>query len=149
MLSRDYRDIVGGALLLVSGLVYAWYSAGNYDLGTLRRMGPGMFPMALGVLLAFFGLLIIIPALFRSGVKPDIRTWSPLFVLSGVAAFAFTIRPFGLIPAVVAVTLISSFAELEIRPVRLLLLCTILPLLAFLIFRVGLGLPIPMFRWAF
>lgn len=149
MLSRDYRDIVGGALLLVSGLIYAWYAAGHYDLGTLRRMGPGMFPMALGLLLAFFGFLMIIPALFRAGEKPDIRKWSPLFVLAGVAAFAFTIRPFGLIPAVLAVTLISSLAELEVRPLRLATLSASLSLIAYLVFKVGLSLPVAMFRWPY
>lgn len=149
MLSRDYRDVVGGALLAVCGLVFSWYAAWQYDLGTLRRMGPGMFPMALGLGLALFGGLLMVPAFFRPGIRPHIRVWTPLFVLTGVAAFALTIRPFGLIPAILAVTIISSFAELRVRPVSLTLLCAALCLMSWLTFHVGLGLPIPLVRWPF
>lgn len=146
---RDYRDIAAGALLFIAGLIYAGYAAGRYELGTLRHMGPGMFPAALGVLLATFGILILLPALFRQGEQLAIRLLPPLFILAGVAAFALLIRPFGLIPAVLAVTIIASLAEREFHPVKAAALGAVLALIACLIFRVGLGLPIPLFRWVF
>lgn len=149
MYSRDYKDIVGGFLLLAVGLWVVWYANASYDLGTFRRMGPGMFPLLLGVILAGFGGLIAVPAFFRAGPRFQIRLWSPLFVLAGVAAFALVVRPFGLIPAILAVTIISSLAELRVRPVSLALLCAGLCTLAWLVFRVGLGLPMPMLRWPF
>lgn len=149
MLSRDYRDVVGGALLAVIGVLFAWYAASHYQLGTLRSMGPGMFPMGLGLLLALLGVMQIVPALLRPGTMPKIRIWSPLFVLLGVAAFALVIRPFGLLPAILAVAIISSFAELRIRPLTLALQSLLMCLGAWLIFRVGLGLHITMFRWPF
>jgi len=147
MLSRDYRDIVGGLLLMIFGLWVTWYSYAHYELGTFRRMAPGMFPMFLGLILAVFGLIIAVPAWFRTGPKPYIRFWSPLFVLVGVAAFALLVRPYGLIPAILGVTLISSLAELKIRPLSLSILCAVLCLIAWLTFRVGLGLPMPMLIW--
>lgn len=147
--SRDYRDIVGGLLLIVVGIAFSWYAIEHYDLGTLRRMGPGMFPAGLGFVLALFGVLLVVPAFFREGVMPEIRTWTPLFVLLGVAAFALTVRPFGLIPAILAVVIVSSLAELKFRPVSLAGLCAALCLIAWLTFRVGLGLPMTMFRWPF
>lgn len=149
MLSRDYRDIVGGLMLMLFGAWVAWYASDHYELGRLRRMGPGMFPVILGFVLAGFGLAIAVPACFRSGTRPDIRVWTPIFVTAGVAGFALTIKPFGLIPAIIAVTVISSMAELRVRPVSLALLCASLSLISFLIFRVALGLPMPMFRWPF
>lgn len=149
MLSRDYKDILGGLLLLATGLVFSWHAYGNYSLGTLRQMGPGMFPFALGLLLSAYGAGIMVPALFRPGALPRFRVWSPLFVLSGVAAFALTVRPFGLLGAIVAVTVVSSFAELKVRPVSLAILCAVLCLLAWLVFHVGLGTAIPMLRWPF
>ena len=147
MPTRDYRDIVGGLLLIVFGLAFTGYSAAHYALGTLRQMGPGMFPAGLGVVLALLGLLLFAGAMFRAGTVPQIRIWTPLFVLAGVVAFALSIRPLGLIPAVLAVTIISSFAELKIRPVSLGLLCLSLSLIAWVTFGLGLNLPIPMFRW--
>lgn len=147
MLTRDYRDIVGGMLLVVFGLAFTWYAASHYALGTLRQMGPGMFPAGLGVVLAFLGVLLSAGAMFRPGTMPEIRIWTPLFVLAGVIAFALSIRPLGLIPAVLAVTIISSFAELKVRPLSLALLCLSLSLIAWVTFGLGLNLPIPMFRW--
>ncbi|MGV6873126.1 tripartite tricarboxylate transporter TctB family protein [Pseudochelatococcus sp. B33] len=149
MLSRDYRDVAAGALLFVVGVAAAWHSVASNNLGTINRMGPGMFPMGLGYILAALGLFISISALFRQGVRPRIRVWTPIFVFSSVAAFAFLIRPFGLLPAIVALTIISSFAELKIRPLSLAALTLSLCLIAWLIFKVGLGLPIAMYRWPF
>lgn len=149
MLSRDYTDIIGGVLLIVFGLSFSWYASAHYELGTVNRMGPGMFPTALGFVLAGFGLLQMIPAFFRVGKIPEIRIWTPLFVLVGVSAFAVLIRPFGLIPAVIAVTVISSLAELKVRPLSLAILTGALCLLSWLVFRVALGLTIPMIRWPF
>lgn len=149
MLSRDYKEVFGGLLLVCVGTAFAWHSMIRYDLGSLRHMGPGMFPMGLGILLAFYGSVQLIPALFRRGTFPQFRIWTPIFVLSGVSAFALMVNPFGLIPAIVAVVVISSLAELKIRPVSLIALCAGLCLMVWLVFRVGFGLLIPMFRWPF
>src|SRR5690554_2954907 len=111
MLDKDYRDILGGALLIGGGIVLALYSMTSYDLGTVRRMGPGMFPFGLGMILAVLGVAIVLPALKRPGSKIEIRIYSPLFVLTGVAAFAFLIPKLGLLPAAAALIVITSLAE--------------------------------------
>lgn len=147
MLTRDYRDVIGGVLMVVIGLAFTWYASSHYALGTLRQMGPGMFPAGLGVVLAFLGILLGVSAMFRPGTMPQIRTWTPFFVLAAIVAFALSIRPLGLIPAVLAVTIISSFAELRVRPSSLFLLCLALSMIAWVTFGLGLNLPIPMFRW--
>ncbi|MCI5109483.1 MAG: tripartite tricarboxylate transporter TctB family protein [Marivita sp.] len=149
MFKADYTDVVGGALLVATGLGVTAVSMTSYAVGTLRRMGPGMFPSILGVLLAFLGILIVLQALRKPGRRPDIRVFSPLFVLGGVAAFAALIAPFGLIPAILGVTIISSLAELRLRPVSLILLCLALCLIAPLVFVYGLGLQISLVRWPF
>ena len=147
MLRRDYRDIAGGAVLMAVGIGFAWYAVQSYNVGSLRRMGPGAFPAGLGVILAVLGLLQAVPAFFRAGVMPEIRVWSPIFVLAGLAGFALVIRPFGLVPAVFAVILVSSLADLRIRPVSIGALATGMALLTWLVFGVGLGMSVPMFRW--
>jgi hypothetical protein len=147
MLSRDYRDIVGGGLLVAAGAFMALYAMSNYPLGTLRTMGPGMFPTIVGWVLAFFGVLLAISGLFRSGTWPQIPLVTPAIVVASIAAFAMLVRPFGVIPAIVGVTLISCFADLKFRPVTTLVLCVVLSLVAYLIFQVGLRLPMAMFNW--
>ena len=149
MLKFDYTDMVGGALLVLVGIAVSLISIANYPLGTLTRMGPGMFPAGLGGVLAFFGLILFVQAFRRRGERPDLRTWSPLFVLGGVAAFAVLVKPFGLIPAILGITIVSSLAELRIRPASLAMLCLALCLIAPGVFKYGLGLRLPLFAWPF
>ena len=149
MFRVDYTDILGGVLLVIVGALVSYVSISQYPLGTLNRMGPGMFPAILGVVLAILGALIALQALRRRGTRPDIRVFSPLFVLGGVAAFALLVGPFGLIPAILAITVISSLAELRIRPASLAMLCLALCLIAPAVFVLGLGLRISLVRWPF
>lgn len=145
----DYTDLVGGLSLVLTGAAVSYVSISQYPLGTLQRMGPGMFPAILGGVLAGLGALLSLQALRRPGSRPDIRIFSPLFVLGGIAAFALVIVPFGLVPAILAITVISSLAELRVQPVNLALLTLALCLMAPLLFVVGLGLPISLVRWPF
>lgn len=146
MLRFDYRDIVVGILLAAAGVVFAGYALANYQLGTVRSMGPGMFPFALGVAQVTLGGVIAIGGLLRVGERPDLRIWTPLFVFGGIIAFGLLIKPFGLIPAVFALVLISSFAQLTFKPLRLVLLAVSACALAWAIFHAALGLPMPLFR---
>lgn len=145
----DYVDIVGGALLILFGAAVTYTSVTYYPMGTPSRMGPGMFPAGLGVVLVVLGLLLALQALRRPGHQPDIRIFSPLFILGGIAAFAAIIVPFGLIPAIVAILVISSLADLKIRPVSLAISCIGLSLFAPFVFVFLLGLRIPLLRWPF
>lgn len=149
MHSRDYRDIVGGLLLLAIGLFMVWEAYARLNLGTLARLGSGAFPMGIGVSLVGFGIAIIVPALFRSGRLDPVEWRSAISVVASVVVFGLLTGPFGLVPAIIGLILVSSLAERKLRPVALLALCIVLPLMAYLTFRVGLGLPITMLRWPF
>jgi len=147
MYQRDYRNIVSGLLLIIGGLAIALYAGLSYPLGTLRQMGPGLFPTALGCLLAIFGAFLFVPALFRPGDFPKVDGRSTVAVLAGVGVFAVLINPFGLIVAIVASTGVSSLADVRVTPKMVVVLSAVLSLLAYLIFKLTLGLPVAMFRW--
>lgn len=149
MMNRDYRDMVAGGLLMALGTGAALYASANYSLGTITRMGAGMMPTALGWILACFGAALLIGAFFRPGVMPEVRIVTPIIILGSVAAFGLIIPRFGLMPAVVACAVISSFAELEFKPGRWALLSVFLCLMAYVIFIFALRLPIPIFAWRF
>jgi TctA family transporter len=76
MQKRDYGDIIGGVALIVGGTAFAIIGA-DYNIGTLRRMGPGYFPLSIGIILIAFGFLVALPALIRAGVTPK-PEWRPL-----------------------------------------------------------------------
>lgn len=149
MQDRDHRDLVAGLLLALLGGTTALYAGSEYALGTLRRMGPGMVPMTLGVLLATGGLAIASAAWFRPGERVELRLLTPLILLSGIVAFALMIEPFGLLPAVFAAAAIATCAELELRPLRILGTGLTLCAVTWGVFILGLGLPMPAVAWPF
>lgn len=149
MHQRDYRDVAGGGLLAALGLAVAAYAFGRLELGSLTRIGPGMFPAGLGIVLAVLGAIIAIPAAFRPGSPVEVPWRQGLAVLGGVLAFGIAVSSFGLVPGVVALTAAASLSEAGARPARIALMSAVLSAMAYLIFAVGLGLALEPFRWPF
>lgn len=149
MSDRNLRDILTGTVLSIFGLWFAWYSISNYGRGTLEKIGDGFFPAAAAILLTFFGILVLWSGFVTAAPKSDFRIRAPLFVVASVATFALIIGPFGLVPAIVVTTLLSSLAELKTTLLGLTVLCMALCGLVYLIFCLGLGLLIPMINWPF
>jgi hypothetical protein len=153
MVDRNYSESVPGLLIAVFGAVVAVYASQNYSIGTLQRMGPGMFPMALGVLIGGFGLAQALTGWFRSDLERiDLATiqWrAAFFILVSVIVFSLLIRTAGLIPAVFGVVGISAFADKGARPMTAIVLSVVLCAIAWLIFRVGLGMHFKLIDWPF
>jgi hypothetical protein len=143
MQARDYRDIAAGGALCAAGVFAGWHAASSYNLGTIGYMGPGMFPAGVGFILAGLGLMILVPALFRTGAPPQVDWRAAAAVLASIAAFAAVARFFGLIPAAVALTILAVLADGRLGVFRTLLLALGLSLLAYLVFILGLGVPLP------
>lgn len=146
---RDYRDLIAGGLLIVLGVASAWYAGTEYRLGAVSRMGPGMFPTALGVLMAIIGFFIALPAWFRRGTlpMPDFR---PMFlVLASVLAFAVLVEWAGMVPAIFVLTGLAVLADNKLGVRATLVLASVLSFSTWLIFRVGLGIQLQPFVWPF
>lgn len=149
MRSHDYRDIIGGGLLAAFGLFFAVYGSVNYRIGSFAQMGPGMLPLLLGIMLAGIGMIIAVMGLFRSGTvpQPDIR--SLLAVICGIVAFALVTEWFGMVPAVVVLTVASALADKKLSPMRIAGLTAVLVVIAVGAFHFGLGIRMPLFDWPF
>ena len=59
---KSQQDFFAGLMFLVVGGGFAW-GATTYNVGTGARMGPGYFPLMLGILLAILGAIIMLKAL--------------------------------------------------------------------------------------
>ncbi|NBS72532.1 MAG: tripartite tricarboxylate transporter TctB family protein, partial [Betaproteobacteria bacterium] len=55
---KSQKDFFSGLMFGVVGIAFAW-GATNYTVGSAARMGPGYFPLLLGVILAIFGAIIM------------------------------------------------------------------------------------------
>jgi hypothetical protein len=148
MQKRDYGDASSGVVLLLAGAAFA-IMASEYSVGSLRRMGPGYFPIVIGIVLAAFGLLIAGMALLRPGTTIRVE-WRPLVTIgSSILVFALTVERLGLVPATMLLVLTAAAAQAGSKLTHTLALAIGLAVTAVLIFVTGLGMPIATFRWSF
>lgn len=115
------RDTVAGVLLAAIGAFIAIYAYTHYPVGQISRMGPGMFPVILGSALVLIATGIIAQSSMRRSEKVDINPRSAAIILVALAAFALMVEPFGVMPALLALMLISSVAVTGRRLVPTLL----------------------------
>ena len=62
---KSQKDFFSGLVFVVVGSAYA-LGANNYKIGEAARMGPGYFPLMLGILLAVLGIVVIIKAMVKT-----------------------------------------------------------------------------------
>ena len=151
---KSQKDFFAGLMFLGVGVAFAW-GATNYSLGSGARMGPGYFPLMLGVLMAVLGAAITFKALVVEtvgGDKVGKWAWKPLFfiiaanvvfgvLLAGVPALK--IPAFGLIVAIYAVTFIASMAEAGWKVKNTFILATALAIGSYIAFVMALKLQFP------
>ncbi|MFP5485458.1 MAG: tripartite tricarboxylate transporter TctB family protein [Gammaproteobacteria bacterium] len=148
MVDRDIRDIGGGLAMTATGLFAAWFANGNYEIGELNRMGPGYFPVALGLILAALGALIALPAMFRRGEKIHVEWKTFLVVTLSVALFAGLLKVIGLILATVVAVIVSSLADKEIAWRTRLITAAGVAFVTWLVFSFGLSMVLPVWPWS-
>src|SRR5450830_1234606 len=151
---KSQKDFFSGLLFMALGAAFAW-GASTYNIGNSARMGPGYFPLVLGVLLAILGGIITFKALVvetENGEKLGPWAWRPLFfiiaanlvfglMLGGLASIK--LPAMGLIVGIFALTFIASLAGQEFRFKEVTILATVLAVMSYLVFILLLKLPFP------
>jgi len=151
---KSQKDFFSGLMFMSVGVAFAW-GAGSYSIGTGARMGPGYFPMALGVLLAILGAAITFKALVvgpEDGDKVGAFAWKPLvFIIAANLVFGAMIGglpsiglpPMGLMVGIVLLTFISSLAGDEFNFKEVAVLSVVLAFMSYLAFVLLLKLQFP------
>src|SRR5882724_6040769 len=87
---KSQKDFFSGVMFMAIGIAFAW-GATTYTVGEGARMGPGYFPLVLGVVLASLGAFIFFESLVvetEDGEKIGAWAWRPLFfVIAANLAF--------------------------------------------------------------
>lgn len=130
----------------------------SYEIGELRRMGPGYFPMLLGAVLCIFAFLIVLQdarerlAGGRRAERPETPAvrlgvvWRPVVLpLAAVVLFAALLETAGLFPAVVASVAVAGFAERSNKPVTVLVIAVATAIFVSAVFVYALGIPLRLF----
>lgn len=148
---KSQKDFFAGLLFLAVGVAFAW-GATHYNIGEGARMGPGYFPLLLGILLGLIGLFVVFESLVvatEDGEKVGSLAWKPLaFIIGANVLFgvllgglpSIGIPAMGLIVAIYGVTLVASLASDEFKLKEVLILATVLAVGSYLAFIVMLKL---------
>ena len=151
---KNEKDFFAGLLFLVLGVGYAW-GATHYGLGSAADMGPGYFPLLMGVLLAVIGALVMFKALVietEGGARVGAWAWRPLvFILGGNLLFGLLLVGYspwhvpgmGLVVAIHGLVLVASMASDAFRFRDTLALASMLAAGCYLVFVWALNMTLP------
>ncbi|SCL23239.1 Tripartite tricarboxylate transporter TctB family protein [Micromonospora rhizosphaerae] len=142
---RSFPDILAGGIFVLIGGSFVVGSL-SYALGTPLRMGPGYFPLLVGVILAALGLAIVIKGL----IAGEVISFGPIpwravgFVVLALLFFGFTVRRLGFVPTSAVTALLTTLASRQVRLLTAVAVAVALTVASALIFVVGLQLRIPL-----
>ena len=151
---KSQKDFFSGLMFTTIGVAFAW-GATTYTIGNGARMGPGYFPLMLGILLAILGSFIMFKAMVvetADGEKVGSFAWKPLgYIIGANLLFGvllgglpkFGIPAMGMIAGIFGLTIVASLAGERFKLKEVLILATILSIGSYLAFVVLLKLQFP------
>jgi Tripartite tricarboxylate transporter TctB family len=152
---KSQKDFFSGVMFTVVGLTFA-IGANNYTVGTSARMGPGYFPLLLGIVLALLGVAVMFQGITsktaEDGDKIGSFHWKPLlFIIGANILFGILIGglpsvglpPMGMVAAIYALTIVASLAGDSFKLKEVLVLATVLSIGSYLAFIKLLALQFP------
>ncbi|MDO8317914.1 tripartite tricarboxylate transporter TctB family protein [Rhodoferax sp.] len=151
---KNTQDFYAGVLFMLVGSAFGW-GALDYQVGSSGRMGPGYFPLLLGVLLALLGAAMMLrAALFQADRVNAIGPWAwkPMVaiiaanLLFGVALGGLPglkLPALGLMAGIYLLTFVACLAGERFKFKEAALLATALAALSYLAFVLLLQLQLP------
>ena len=108
------EKVIGGLVIIGLGLS-AIVGSLSYPLGTMRSIGPGYFPLGLGILIVLLGLAFLWEARLTARFAGPVALRGLIAVAAAMAAFGLLIERAGAFAAVVALVGIAGLAEPHYR----------------------------------
>jgi hypothetical protein len=148
---KSQKDFYSGVMFMAVGAAFAW-GATTYTIGEGARMGPGYFPLMLGLLLTALGAFILFESLVvetEDGDPIGKWAWRPLaFIIAANLLFgvllgglpSIGVPAMGMIVAIYGLTIVAAMASDEFNLKEVLILATILAIGSYLAFIVLLKL---------
>ena len=142
---KSPKDFWAGLMFVSVGVFFVIWALTHYQMGTAVRMGPAYFPVLLGGLLAFLGVLVLFEAFALEGPNVPRFSFRPLILISvACVAYGYLMKPLGLVGATAALVFISAYGGHEFKWKEVLILFVVLIVFSWAVFVKGLTLPFPM-----
>jgi len=138
------RDLAAGIVFVIIGMAFTGNAWLTLRLGEANSMGPGYFPVLLGLVLIGFGGAIAFSAIGKSGEAFGAVPWRGVtLITAAIVFFALTVRGLGMAPALGIATFVASMASGRLSPRGALLLAIGLTTFCIVVFLYALRLPYP------
>ena len=151
---KSQKDFFAGLMFSITGAAFA-IGATNYTIGDGARMGPGYFPLMLGIVLTVLGAIVVLQSMVietEDGDRVGTIAWKPLcYIIGANLLFGIClggipkvgIPSLGLIVGIYALTFVSALAGDEFNFKEVVVLATVLAILSFVAFVWLLNLQFP------
>lgn len=156
-LQENYRKRASSAALLIFLGLIAVYQSFDYNIGSAARMGPGYFPLMLGILLLLLAVLVFIsPEAAEEEAaatqEVDSQPWGQkarpwLAIVASMLLFIVIGKWGGLVPATFAMILVAALGDRKNSVRSAFFLALGVTAAAVAIFHYGLQLQFPLFTW--
>ena len=149
------RDFYAGSLMTFIGAAVTFDASHYYTLGSFTHMGPGMFPLMLGIALAFVGILIlgsavVAPLADDEHILPLQKEWLGwICILAGPILFIVLGEFFGLALATFACVFVPALGDRTATLKGSAILAAGITFFGVLLFSFVLKIPFPLFKWGF
>ena len=140
---RSPKDFWAGLIFVAIGAAFILL-ASQYRIGTMHRMGPAMFPILVGALLAVLGAVIALRAFSDGEGVPRFYARPIGISLLAIVLFGAALQWLGLVAAVAVLVLVGAYAAREVRPLETVALAAVMIVFSVAVFVWLLGLPLPL-----
>lgn len=142
---RALKDVLAGSIFIALGLAFVLGSL-VYDIGSPLRMGPGYFPLALGIVLGGLGGAIIVKG-FLAGEGDAIGAfeWRAVVLITiALLFFGFTVRGLGVALSLFGAVLLGALGRSRTTLLEAVGIALALTVLSIVVFIVLLQLRLPL-----
>lgn len=154
---KDGRELASAGVMALAGLAVSLASV-TYELGDAFNMGPGYFPLVLGVILVVLSLITAFfslsydrsyqaqPSRMKGGI--DLRSlWAVVVVAGSFAGFAALLPALGLGLTCFIVLFVGAIGSGLLKPFPAFVTAAVLSTASVVIFIILLGLQIKTWPW--
>jgi putative tricarboxylic transport membrane protein len=139
---RSPKDFWSGLCFIAIAVAFMALAT-RYRFGTAEKMGPGFFPIMVGILQAGLGAILLGRSFVLDGPPLERMRLSPLAItVVAVVLFGIALSWLGLAAAIAALVIVGAFADRSSRLVESIALAVALIFFSVAMFVWVLGLPL-------
>jgi hypothetical protein len=135
---------VGRGLLLAAIALIFLVQAPGYQIGSLSRPGPGLFPVIVASILLFIGMVIVARSYFMEAVPLDFHFRNLALIATALIGFAVVSEYVNMLAGIAFMTTVASLASEDFSIPRTATIAGALCLIAFAMKRF-LGVQLPLY----